>query len=247
MKFKRLLAGVMFTSALLSMGAQAAEEANQEAINGVMGKYRLNVESIEASPVDGIYEVVTNGGIFYANKDASYFFYGQLFHNTENDSINLTDITTAKRNKAVFDAANVEKELIVYPAKDEKYVVNVFTDTTCGYCMKLHSEMKQYNDAGITVRYLAFPRSGERSPNIPQMSAIWCADDKVKAMDLAKGRNFDEESNQCTDVIRSHMALGSTVGVTGTPAILLQDGSLLSGYLPAPQLLQVLEQKAKQS
>ncbi|MGF1768043.1 bifunctional protein-disulfide isomerase/oxidoreductase DsbC [Enterovibrio makurazakiensis] len=243
MNFKRLLAGVMLSSAMLSFGANAAEGADKAAIADVLAQYRLNIESIETSPVEGLFEVVTNGGVVYANKDGSYFIYGQLFHTTEQASINLTEIAQAKRNKKLFDAADVEKELIVYPAKDEKHVVNVFTDTTCGYCMKLHREMQEYNDLGITVRYLAFPRSGERSPNMEQMSAIWCADDKVGAMNAAKAGNFDEETAVCTPLVRRHMALGSAMGVTGTPAIMLQDGTMLSGYLPAPRLAEVLNQK----
>lgn len=243
MNFKQLMARILMASAMLSFGVQAAEGADKAAIADVLAKYHLNVETIEKAPVDGLYEVVTNGGVVYANKDGSYFIYGQLFHTTATESVNLTEITQAKRNKKLFDEAGVEKELIVYPAKDEKFVVNVFTDTTCGYCMKLHREMKDYNDLGITVRYLAFPRSGERSPNIPEMSAIWCADDKVDAMNKAKARSFDQESDKCTDLIYRHMALGSAMGVNGTPAILLQDGTLLPGYMPAPQLLQILMQK----
>lgn len=243
MNFKKLMANMLVASAVFSFGAYAAEGADKDAIVDVLAKYRLNVESIETAPVNGLYEVITDGGIVYTNNDGSYFFYGQLFQTTPTESINLTEITQAKRNKALFDAANVEKELIVFPAKDEKYVVNVFTDTTCGYCAKLHSEMDQYNDLGITVRYLAFPRSGERSPNMEQMSAIWCADDRADAMNKAKSRKFNEESDECLPLVRRHMALGSAMGVTGTPAIMLQDGTMLSGYLPADRLLQVLQQK----
>ncbi|MEZ8143704.1 bifunctional protein-disulfide isomerase/oxidoreductase DsbC [Enterovibrio norvegicus FF-33] len=243
MNFKQLLAGVMLSSALFSFGAQAVEGADKAAISDVLAQYRLNIESIEASPVEGLFEVITNGGVVYANKDGSYFIYGQLFHTNEKESINLTEIAQAKRNKKLFDAAGVEKELIVYPAKNEKHIVNVYTDTTCGYCMKLHREMQDYNDLGITVRYLAFPRSGERSPNMEQMSAIWCADDRAVAMNAAKAGDFNKETDACNDLVRRHMALGTSMGVSGTPAIMLQDGTMLSGYLPAPKLLEVLQQK----
>ena len=43
--------------------------------------------------------------------------------------------------------------MIVYKAAQEKHVITVFTDITCGYCHKLHEEMKDYNALGITVRY----------------------------------------------------------------------------------------------
>jgi thiol:disulfide interchange protein DsbC len=50
--------------------------------------------------------------------------------------------------------------MIVYKAPQEKHVITVFTDITCGYCHKLHEQMSDYNALGITVRYLAFPRQG---------------------------------------------------------------------------------------
>ncbi len=250
MRFKRLITNTLIVSALCSSGAFAAKVApldakgaNRVAIETVLKKYQLTVDSISASPLTGLYEVVTDGGVLYANKDASYFVHGQLFNTQNNQLLNLTELTLAKRNKVLFDKSVDKKDFIVYPAKNEKHVVNVFTDTTCGYCMKLHSEMNAYNDLGITVRYLPFPRSGERSENIGQMSAIWCAKDQIKAMDLAKSGKFDQSTKECKDVILRNMKIGSLMGVNGTPAILLEDGSLLSGYLPPNQLIQVLEKK----
>lgn len=237
----------LFASALLSFGVQAEKSAafDEAAISDVLKKYQLNISSIEASPIPGLFEVVTDQGVVYSTNTGEYFVYGQLFNTTATGIVNLTEPALAKRNKVLFEKSGVSKELIVYPAKDEKYVVNVFTDTTCGYCMKLHREMKDYNDLGITVRYIAFPRSGERSPNLNQMSAIWCAKDKVKAMDLAKTGQFTETDTKCAKVITGHMALGNSMGVSGTPAIMLEDGTMLSGYLPAAQLLQTLENNQK--
>lgn len=270
--FKRLMMNTLFASAMLSFGAQAqpalistdldappeknlASSAvkipavksvgfDKDAITKVLQTYQLNISSIEPSPINDLFEVVTDKGVVYATPKGDYFIYGQLFYTSEKGSVNLTERAQAKRNLALFEEADVEKELIIFPAKDEKYVITVFTDTTCGYCKKLHSEMKEYNDLGITIRYLAFPRSGERSPNIGQMSAIWCSVDKVNSMNLAKVDKFDEVSEKCTDVIRRHMKLGEAMGVSGTPAILLKDGTMLSGYMPAKQLLSVLEKNA---
>lgn len=45
--------------------------------------------------------------------------------------------------------------MIEFKAPNEKYAITVFTDITCGYCVRLHSQIKEYNDLGITVRYLA--------------------------------------------------------------------------------------------
>lgn len=67
--------------------------------------------------------------------------------------------------------------MIVYPAEKEKYVITVFMDITCHYCHLLHQKIKEYNELGITVRYLAFPRAGLNSNTAKQMEAIWTSRD----------------------------------------------------------------------
>ena len=122
--------------------------------------------------------------------------------------------------------------MIVFPAKDEKHTVTVFTDTSCGYCRKLHSEMAGYNEAGITVRYLAFPRSGTTGPTFDQMKAIWCSKDTQDAMTQAKaGERLDTASiKMCDAPVAEQYAMGQKVGVTGTPAIIMPDGTMIPGY-----------------
>lgn len=65
--------------------------------------------------------------------------------------------------------------MIVYKAPEEKHVITVFTDITCGYCRKLHEQMKDYNALGITVRYLAFPRQGlsSQAEKTCVLSGVW--------------------------------------------------------------------------
>lgn len=45
-----------------------------------------------------------------------------------------------------------------------------------------------------------------------------------------------EKSKDCGAPIAAQFELGGQVGVTGTPAIILQDGSLVPGYMPADDL-----------
>jgi len=73
--------------------------------------------------------------------------------------------------------AQFRDSMIEYKADNEKYAVTVFTDITCGYCVRLHQEMKEYNKRGITVRYLAFPRQGPSGQVADNMAKIWCAAD----------------------------------------------------------------------
>ena len=65
-------------------------------------------------------------------------------------------------------------------------------------------------------------------------------------MNQAKGGKLEvskDLTDACRDTVRKHLELGEKAGVNGTPAIMLEDGSMLSGYLPAARLLDVLKQK----
>ena len=62
----------------------------------------------------------------------------------------------------------------------------MFTDIDCGFCRKLHSEMARYNEEGIRIRYLFYPRAGIGSESYKKAVSVWCADDRKAAMDKAK-------------------------------------------------------------
>ncbi len=248
MRFKKQLMAVLVTAAasLSAFAADTSTTFDAKVIKESLSKLGFVVDTIEPAKM-GLVEVVTNGGILYTNKDASYFIYGQMFENSGKAPVNLTEIAIAKINKALFDKADVEKDLVLFPAKDEKYKITVFTDTSCGYCVKLHSEVEKYNEVGITVQYLAYPRGGESAQNFDQMASIWCAEDKKEAMNLAKQKKLDASKDltqACKDTVNKHLKLGESLGVSGTPAIFLDDGAMVSGYVPAERLIQMLDKKA---
>ena len=137
--------------------------------------------------------------------------------------------------------AQFDEKAIEFKAKNERYVVNVFTDISCGYCQKLHNEIAQYNDLGITVRYLAFPRAGLGSQSYDELVAVWCAKDPKEALTVAKSGGHVTQS-QCANSVAEQYSLGQRIGVAGTPYIVLPDGSLIGGYQPAYQLIQSLKQ-----
>ena len=221
----------------------AAAKPDDAAIKTKLSGLGLVPVSITPSPLSGLNEVVTERGIIYVSDDGNYFLAGHLYQNQGAQPVNLTEQKMAKLNKDKLQG--MEDEMIVYPAKDEKYVVTVFTDTSCGYCRKLHNEMSAYNDAGITIRYLAFPRGGERSRNFAEMSAIWGAKDMAKAMDQAKNGQFDPAGiPQREDLVRKHYQLGVEMGVSGTPAMVLEDGTMLPGYQPAKMLRKMLDSRS---
>jgi thiol:disulfide interchange protein DsbC len=181
-------------------------------------------------------------------KDGRYMIEGDVY-DVQNRQ-NLTEaVRTTGRAKAL--ASLDEKQMIVFRPKDKepKYVITAFTDIDCGYCRKLHSQIKEYNDLGIEVRYASFPRSGLQTPSYFKAVAVWCAKDRNKAMTFAKGGAKLEQlqklaqvddSKACTDAIAKQLNTAREAGVTGTPSLFTEDGQMIPGYVPPDRLIKML-------
>lgn len=214
--------------------AQPDTDAIKDKLTNTLG---VDVLSMQDSPVPGLYQALTNRGVLYISQDGSKLFHGSLY-DLDKGMKNLTEAAMA--GPRVEMLKSLEANMLVYKAKDEKHVVTVFTDISCGYCRKLHSEMAEYNKLGITIRYLAYPRAGVPSANADEMEAVWCAKDPLKAMTDAKaGQNI--QSAKCDAKIAEQFQMGMSFGINGTPALILEDGTLIPGYQPPKQLMRTLD------
>lgn len=235
---KMLLAAFAFVAtAAHAAPNQAAIEARVKGINP-----DAVIASIKPTPVNGLNEVLAGGQVLYLSDDGRYLFHGSLLDMQER--INITEIAASKVRAELINSVPDAEKIIFKPAGKPKHVVRVFTDISCGYCKKLHEGIQDYLKAGIQVEYLAFPRGGEQSPAFGEMKAIWCANNPKVAYEAAI---MGEEPNSvpCADPVLKHYALGDKVGIQGTPAIFSMDGVQLGGYLPAPEMLNKLDAKAR--
>ncbi|CAM3078635.1 thioredoxin fold domain-containing protein [Vibrio rarus] len=222
-----------------------ATEFDEAKIKERFSKIGITVVQVESLDMDGLVEITTTQGTFYATPSADYFIPGKLY--SLDDNGNFSDVTAQRQGPKINKLFNdITNEMIVYKAKNEKHVVTVFTDTSCGYCLKLHRQMAEYNKLGITVRYLAFPRSGPQSQVGHEMANIWCSEDPAKVMSDVKirGKNAlapNSDIKKCQAMISGQYQLGKTIGVSGTPAVFSEKGINVGGYLSPKDLLARLE------
>ncbi|SDS03132.1 Thiol:disulfide interchange protein DsbC [Pseudomonas asplenii] len=218
----------------LALADDTAEQAIRKSLDSL--QLETPVESITASPLSGLYEVKLKGSrVLYASADGQFVMQGYLFQLKDGKPVNLTEKTERLGISKLINGIPVA-ETVVYPAIGEtKSHITVFTDTTCPYCHKLHAEVPALNKMGIEVRYVAFPRQGLGSPGDQQLQAVWCSTDKRAAMDkMVEGE--DIKAAKCTNPVSRQFALGQSIGVNGTPAIVLADGQVIPGYQPAAQV-----------
>jgi len=230
---------------LLSFNA-SADESKEAAIRAALSSLNSQVPIVAVADAQfpGLYEVtLASGEKLYVNESGSHFIVGEVYKvQADGRLVNLTE--EGKKAGRIEQLASIAPEdMIIFPAKGEtKAHMTVFTDTDCFYCRKLHKEMAQINAQGIEVRYLAFPRAGAGSKTQKVMDSIWCADkaDQAELFTQAKsGRTIPALSCDNSPVM-SQYELGQKMGVTGTPALVLQDGTLVPGYMPAAQVAKML-------
>ena len=200
-----------------------------------------NIESIELSEFPGIYKVYY-GDLqpLYVSQNGDFFIYGDMFNINSDGIINLTDKDILQKRKLLMQEITKE-ELISFKAKNEIFTVTVFTDVDCGYCRKLHDEITTYNEAGITVNYAAFPRSGIGTETFSKMVGAWCSNNPKESITKLKNGKKLKLSFCDSQPVAKHYAIGNKIGVTGTPAIVSSKGELLPGYHSAEDLLSKLK------
>lgn len=202
----------------------------------------MTVTAVEPSPVAGLLEVQLNGNEWlYTSEDGEYLLSGELYQiQPEGGLVNLAEQKLAVVRKAGIKDID-PKDMITYAANKEKAEVYVFTDTSCGYCRKMHQHIAEYNALGISVHYLAFPRGGMKNPAADTMRAVWCSSDRQSALNEAKLNNMQATPPpSCKDPVAAEYQLGIDFGVRGTPAIYTVEGENIGGYLPPAEMAKSL-------
>lgn len=233
--FATALTGLGFSTTTLASAHH--ELAERLTVNGEP----MPVAEVRETPLDGFFEVrLENGESFYSDAAGKHFLVGDLYENSDTGLINLTE---QRRNgeRAERLAQVPESERVIFRgAGDTRAVVEVFTDTTCPYCRRFHEEVPKLNEMGIEVHYLAFPRAGMGSEGGRALSQVWCADNRTEAMSAAKREEALSNSPDCDNPVEAQYHLGMEIGVQGTPAIVMPDGRMVPGYVPAERLAEML-------
>ena len=231
LKISTLLSAALLVTSLPAM-AEGEIETITAKVNALVGP-RQTVSEVKLSPMEGVYEIALSGRTMYATSNGSYLLLGDVY-----DTDRKVSLGEEKKQEQAIKIVNdmPEEEMIVFAPEKTKRSMTVFTDVDCGYCRKLHKEVPQLVDAGVEVRYLWFPRAGIGSESYDKAVSVWCADDQQQAMNDAKNNNKVVDKT-CENPVAAQYEAGQKVGVRGTPTLVLDDGTIIGGYLPKEKLL----------
>jgi len=232
---KACLPVLAFTVVNIAFADPGSHDAIESSLRKVLPD--MKTDQIRPSPIEGVSEVQVGPRLFYVTNDGKYLLQGSLI-----DLQTRQDISEERRKAFRLEAVNAvgEQSMIIFPAKNPRHTITVFTDVDCTYCRKLHKEINRYNDLGITVRYLLYPRSGANTPSYYKTVTVWCNENRQDALTRAKAGE-ELKRLDCPNPILSLIELGEAVGLQGTPAIVLDDGEMVPGYVPPDKLAQALD------
>ncbi|MFT5598801.1 MAG: thiol:disulfide interchange protein DsbC, partial [Chitinophagales bacterium] len=199
------------------------------------------LEQPEKTAIENIWQVKLKNKYIYLSEDGRYAFTGDLIDLKSGQ--NLTEMSGRKIIVEQIESYS-DDDLVVYlPEGKIKATLNIFTDTSCPYCRKLHKELPKLLESGIKVRYLPYARGGKNGPGYETMKSVWCAKDRSAAMTDAKNEEtsgLPEGNCAAAQIVDAGYITGNQVGITGTPTFFKKNGEKIDGYVPYQRLIPML-------
>lgn len=214
-----LVIGV-FAIVSMAVSIQAKEQENvKQAITAKIKEIAsINVEAVEKSPIEGIYEIVANKGsiVFYYAPKSELIIFGEIYDK------NKKSLTQEKRDqlqaKKITDIP-LDKAIKIGTGKNK---VIEFTDPDCPYCRQAAEYFKNKN---VTKYVYLIPITQLHPKAEEKAKYILAAEDKVKAyyevMSGAKDKDdlsSQKISKEVNDMYQAQQSIGNKIGITGTPA-----------------------------
>ncbi|MDR3417853.1 MAG: thioredoxin fold domain-containing protein [Nevskia sp.] len=243
---KRTFSTLLGLCLAVCAGAPSAAD-DAEAIKAKVAKaLGVDPSDIHSAQASGLFEVKHGHDFAYVTADGKYLLQGDLVSIDTGEQI-TEQHRRADRLLALKDLGDAN--MIAFgprPPMAPKYVVTVFTDIDCPYCRKMHSQIAEYNDKGIELRYAFFPRTGLNTPSYHKAVSVWCAADRQSAFTKAK-HGDSVPQKQCDNPVAREYQLGLDLGIRGTPMLVLPDGEIYPGYVEPDELAAILAKQDAQT
>jgi thiol:disulfide interchange protein DsbC len=198
------------------------------------------IDEVRPTPMPGIWEVRMGTELMYSDAKGTYLLQGVMI-----DTATRRNLTEERVDKlTAIDFASLPlKDAIVWKNGNGKRRIAVFADPNCGYCKRLEKDLVNVKD--VTVYTFVIPILGGDSPE--KSKSIWCAKDNTTVWRnwMVDGATPARLMGQCdASAIERNSALAKKHKVTGTPAIVFEDGSRAPGAIPAAEIERRLAAKS---
>jgi thiol:disulfide interchange protein DsbC len=188
------------------------------------------IDQVNKAPFLGLYEVVTPDQLVYTDAKAQYLIIGNVF-----DLKSMRNLSEERSRKLfAVDFNSLPLDLALKKVKGNgKRKMAFFTDPNCSFCKRLEGELAKIDNVTLyMLLYPVFPGSDVKVHNVS------CSKDPLKAWEdmMQNGVQPPAAPSTCTASADKVLALGEKLKVSGTPTLIFADGTLIPGFLTAPEL-----------
>ncbi len=193
----------------------------------------IGISQVSATAVDGLNLVVLdNDQIVYMNTEGTVLMTGQMMDLKSGDNLTAVIENRVRRDKL---ASAMPEGLFEFPASSETDRITVVTDIDCTYCRRLHTELAETNERGISVQYLMMPRSGLNTPSHEKAVSAACSVTPEETLTSAMQGNVPTRKT-CSNSIDRQFELARSLRINATPAIIFESGRMINSYLTPQQI-----------
>jgi thiol:disulfide interchange protein DsbC len=229
-----MLKRIAYLAAVLLLAATVACADESSVRKSVQAKFpRANVQTVTKLPYLGLYEVVVNGEILYADENFDYMIYEGNIIETKTDR-NLTEERKRKLAVIPFDELPLDLAFKKVKGKGERKLA-VFSDPDCPFCKRIEGDLAKLDN--VTIYMFLFPIDALHPQATDRAKRIWCSPDKAKAWDdyLSKGI-APAASPTCDNPVNKLVEFGTKHGINATPTLVFANGDRVPGAISASQI-----------
>ena len=202
----------------------------------------LKIESVSPSKISGFCEVVTSFGgpfknIIYVDKQAKYCFIGQLIDLEKGE--NITKKRISELTKLSQEQIKKLEEFVAFTVGNSTKSLFFIIDPDCPFCKRLEktlSELVKSNKVSIKVILMPLERLHPKAK--AKSIALIC--DKKGWNELVSGYDSDNQCDQGKKKVENTIKFLSSLGIRGTPTLILSDGRIIRGALSKSRLVKIL-------
>jgi thiol:disulfide interchange protein DsbC len=238
MPCKTPMAALSLLALTLSLAAQA-DETLTALEQRLQERYpATRIERVQASEIQGLYEVMIGRNPAYTDATGRYFVFGHLFDlQTQRD---LTAERLAVQQRVAFAELPLADAIRTIRGSGERLLA-VFSDPDCPYCRRLEDELAKVDH--VTVYTFAYPLESLHPQARDKAVAVWCAPDRARAWAELMQTGKAPPRRSCAHPIERNIALAQRLGIQGTPTLLSADGRLLPGAATSERIEQWLAER----
>ncbi len=204
----------------------------------------VRVKDVRVSPVKAMWEVEFESeakkGLLYIDFSKRYAVSGSILDIKEKK--NLTQDRYADINRV--DVSKIPlKDALLLGDKNAKTRIIIFTDPDCPFCAKLHTELKKVvaerKDIAFQIKLFPLPMHKEA---FEKSKAIVC-EKSLPLLESAFEKKAIPKAKCKTAAIDQNIELAKKLGISGTPALILPNGKVVSGFRDAAAIKELVDKK----